>query len=394
MHPSPFPPREVWAAPPLASSELPRVAPPSRVRSSATNRIKNKAMRDRALAERLCILNSPWQSAQAAHAASYVEAYGMHIAVRRASPTLQADSLNFASSLLGIRNFAKTCIHAGASAPAPFKQDRSGFLPTHCGASLLRTMQALDEWAELFRQWPELRSDQYVNLALERFSKMRIQEEYRNRRIVWGDEGRVHSSTAKLLTSYVEDLHDRGNRVEIGRKLAIRSNGVAARAAKMQAHLAKTYVMRSNLAIKRFDLLDGRFDLRAGERWLQLEHTVQEFVRRIRKTYGAAVIFDFTKIDLLPICGHAMHVLIAFAGPTSAELDAIDWALEELWSELTGGCGTLINCGAVAELVYRGTDLTDPRRGSPLEQIERAAWYLEGTDELFEVRSGTRRVGL
>ncbi|TPG20740.1 hypothetical protein [Variovorax guangxiensis] len=398
MYPSPFAPREVWAALPLAKIEPPKGALRSKAEALAAARVTNESMRDRALAERLCVVDPPWQPALAPSlppgcVLAYTDEALMHPPTEPA-PTVRFGSLHNADSLLAVRHFAKSCIHAGPYAPVAFTLQRGRRVPTEVGRKLLGVMPGLHYWTEVFDSRLELHSDRYVDLALGRYFKMKVWQEFKLGRVCWASDGSVHESTAKLLNSYVEDLHQRGDRLQTGAKLGARGSVFSGRVAKVRDHLAKTLKAHADLAIKRFDLVDGRIDLTEGASWPELQKAVREFVRQVMKTYGKAVVCEYGKIDALEIVKPAMHVLLAFAGPNATELRAIDRALEALWVELTKGYGMLLNCSAVAELSYRGTDLQNQRRGTPLEQIERAAWYLAGTDELYEVRHGAPRLGL
>lgn len=393
MYPSPFAPREVWAALPIAKKEMPKGVSKGRAEALAAARITNEAKRDRALAERLCILDLPWQQAPSAHEAAYVEVYPPQVESPPPTPTVRFGSLHQADSLLAVRHCAKSCIH-GPHAPAAFVLQRNRRVPTELGSALLAVMQGLHYWTTVFASWPDIHSDRYVDLTCERYFKLQIWNEVASKNISAWDNFDVPASMATLLDSFVKDLHHRGDRLQVGAKLGARSSVFSGRVTKLRDHLAKTLKAHPDLAIKRFELVDGRINLTEGASWPELQNVMREFVRRVKKTYGKAVVCEYGKADLLELAKPAMHVLLGFAGPKATELRAIDRALKALWGELTEGRGVLLNCSTVAELAYRGTDLQDPCRGTPLEQIERAAWYLAGTDELFEVRCGAPRLRL
>lgn len=137
--------------------------------------------------------------------------------------------------------------------------------------------------------------------------------------------------------------------------------------------------------------LNGAADHRT--RFLHMHRASGDFIRRLKLVYGDVIVCDARLIDRASGNGYQAHVLLVIDGPSHQEVAAIEEDLPNIWREVLP-TGQLRDPSATPNFQYRGTGIEYRDYESLATQLEKAALYMAGTSEVFQVQVAGTTNGL
>ncbi|KQW61520.1 hypothetical protein ASC92_26695 [Variovorax sp. Root411] len=296
--------------------------------------------------------------------------------------------------LLGIQAFSKACMSASAAGTAAFTNTTFGGKPTRLGHRLLAVMPLIEHFAR--SPCADIRFDPYVRLAIDAFQEAGLLEGTAmgpmGQPACWFGRGYAVLSAATLCNAFVDEIRRCGRQVSTGRDMQRHEDTHAARASGLRSYLADVGKRHADCDVKRFELCMRRtFTINDREEYNFMLEAGTRFLCSVKEQFGEAIVADIHKIDRGATSPYLVHILLALDGPSKQELAAMDQILEERWLAQTHGLGYLIDCNAVGEFMYRGSDTLARQNESIASQLDKAATFLADTDRVIRVgHEGTR----